>query len=145
MLVGLKERVRESRYRAQRHVNTELVALNWHIGQVLAERTADVHWGAKIILRLSTDLPAKFPDSGGSRPASLPWSQSATTEARRHSRQRTRRTRSGTPPEWKSTRNSSRSMGSWHVRQRLSKRSGACGLVWLIDSVWPRTRCEGSV
>ena len=65
MLVGLTERVRESRYRAQRQVNTELVGLNWHIGRVLAERTHDAQWGSKVIQRLSADLRAELPDSRG--------------------------------------------------------------------------------
>ena len=65
VLIGLKERVRESRYRAQRQVNTELIGLNWHIGQVLAERTDAAQWGAKVIQRLSADLRAEFPDSRG--------------------------------------------------------------------------------
>jgi hypothetical protein len=37
VLVGLKQRVREARFRAQRQVNTELIRLNWQIGEVLAE------------------------------------------------------------------------------------------------------------
>lgn len=67
VLIGLTERVRASRYRAQRQVNTELIGLNWHIGQVLAERTDDAQWGAKVIQRLSADLRAEFPGSSRTR------------------------------------------------------------------------------
>jgi predicted nuclease of restriction endonuclease-like (RecB) superfamily len=76
VLTGLTERVRESRYRAQRQVNTELIGLNWHIGQVLAERTDDAQWGAKIIQRLSADLRAEFPDSRGFSPRNLTYMRS---------------------------------------------------------------------
>ena len=72
----LTERVRESRYRAQRTVNTELIGLYWHIGRVLAERTDDAGWGAKVIQRLSADLHAEFPDSRGFSPRNLTYMRS---------------------------------------------------------------------
>lgn len=76
VLTGLTLRVRESRYRAQRQVNTELIHLNWHIGQVLAERTDDAQWGAKVIQRLSSDLRVEFPDSRGFSPRNLTYMRS---------------------------------------------------------------------
>lgn len=76
VLVRLKQRVHESRYRAQRRVNAELTLLYWHIGQVLAERTDDAQWGTKIIQRLSADLRAEFPDSRGFSPRNLVYMRS---------------------------------------------------------------------
>ena len=71
VLAGLKQRVREARFRAQRQVNTELIRLNWQIGQVLAERTDRAQWGDKSIQRLSVDLLSEFPGSRGFSPRNL--------------------------------------------------------------------------
>lgn len=60
VLTGLKQRVRQARYRAQRLVNTELIGLNWQIGRVLAEQTDRARWGDKVIERLGADLRAEF-------------------------------------------------------------------------------------
>lgn len=76
VLTRLKQRVRKARYRAQRQINAELTLLNWRIGQVLAERTDDAQWGAKIIQRLSADLRAEFPDSRGFSPRNLVYMRS---------------------------------------------------------------------
>lgn len=71
VLAGLKQRVREARFRAQRQVNTELIRLNWQIGQVLAERTDHARWGDKSLQRLSADLRSEFPGSRGFSPRNL--------------------------------------------------------------------------
>lgn len=76
VLTRLKERVREARYRAQRHVNTEVVLLNWQIGQVLATRTDGAQWGARVIKRLSEDLRTELPDSRGFSPRNLVYMRS---------------------------------------------------------------------
>ncbi len=60
VLTGLKQRVRESRYRAQRLINTELIRLNWQIGRVLVEHTDRARWGDKVIERLAVDLRSEF-------------------------------------------------------------------------------------
>lgn len=65
VLDGVKQRVRDARYRAQRQVNTELVRLYWQIGQVLAERTDQAEWGGRLIQRLAADLRAEFPGTRG--------------------------------------------------------------------------------
>jgi predicted nuclease of restriction endonuclease-like (RecB) superfamily len=71
VLAGLKQRVRDARFRAQRQVNTELIRLNWQIGEVLAERTDHAQWGDKSIQRLSADLRSEFPGSRGFSPRNL--------------------------------------------------------------------------
>lgn len=76
VLAGIKDRVRRARYRVQRAVNTELIQMNWQIGQVLAERTDRARWGDKVIRRLSADLRAEFPDSRGFSPRNLIYMRS---------------------------------------------------------------------
>lgn len=78
VLAGLKQRVREARFRAQRQVNTELIRLNWQIGQVLAERTDHARWGDKSIQRLSADLRSEFPGSRGFSPRNLLYMRAMT-------------------------------------------------------------------
>ena len=65
VLDGVKDKVRQARYRAQRTVNTELIQLYWQIGNVLVERTDQAQWGDKIIQRLANDLRAEFPGTRG--------------------------------------------------------------------------------
>lgn len=71
VLADLKQRVRQARYQAQRRVNTELIALYWQIGRVLAEQTERARWGDKVIQRLSVDLRAEFPSATGFSVANL--------------------------------------------------------------------------
>lgn len=60
VLARLKSKVRHARYRAQRQVNTELIRLNWQIGQELVEQSDRAQWGDKVISRLAADLRAEF-------------------------------------------------------------------------------------
>ena len=71
VLADLKQRVRQARYQAQRRVNTELIALYWQIGRVLAEQAERARWGDKVIQRLSADLRAEFPSATGFSVANL--------------------------------------------------------------------------
>ena len=65
VLDGVKDKVRQARYRAQRTVNTELIQLYWQIGHVLVERTDQAQWGDKLIKRLASDLRTEFPGTRG--------------------------------------------------------------------------------
>lgn len=65
VLDGVKQKVREARYRAQRTVNTELIGMYWQIGKVLVERTDQARWGDNLIKRLAADLRAEFPGTRG--------------------------------------------------------------------------------
>ncbi len=65
VLDGVKDKVRQARYRTQRTVNTELIQLYWQIDKVLAERTDQARWGDKLIKRLASDLRAEFPGTRG--------------------------------------------------------------------------------
>ena len=55
-LEDLKRQVRDSRYTAQRRVNTELLRLYQSIGQTLLERTESEAWGSGVITQLANDL-----------------------------------------------------------------------------------------
>jgi predicted nuclease of restriction endonuclease-like (RecB) superfamily len=65
LLDQLKQQVRTARLRAQRTVNTELLALYWAIGRAVLDRQQQQGWGAKVIDRLAVDLRAQFPDMTG--------------------------------------------------------------------------------
>jgi predicted nuclease of restriction endonuclease-like (RecB) superfamily len=72
-LVALKQEVLAARFTAQRRVNTELVALYWRIGSMIAERQASEGWGSKVITRLANDLRAAFPEMKGFSPRNLAY------------------------------------------------------------------------
>ncbi len=65
MLVQIKAAIRDSRLRAQRVVNRELVGLYWIIGREIAERQEREGWGKSVVERLSSDLCAEFPGHEG--------------------------------------------------------------------------------
>jgi predicted nuclease of restriction endonuclease-like (RecB) superfamily len=65
LLDELKRAVGEARWRAQRVVNTELLALYWRIGHTILDRQDAEGWGTRVIDRLSTDLRAAYPEMRG--------------------------------------------------------------------------------
>ena len=65
LLDDLKRAVGEARWRAQRVVNTELLALYWRIGHTILDRQDAEGWGTRVIDRLSTDLRAAYPEMRG--------------------------------------------------------------------------------
>ena len=65
LLEQLKRTVAESRWRAQRAVNTELIAMYWRIGEAILQRQAAEGWGLAVVDRLSDDLRAAFPGTTG--------------------------------------------------------------------------------
>ncbi|WP_245861928.1 PDDEXK nuclease domain-containing protein [Georgenia soli] len=65
LLEQLKQTIAESRWRAQRVVNTELVAMYWQIGRSILDQQQAEGWGTRVIDRLSTDLRKAFPQMRG--------------------------------------------------------------------------------
>jgi len=61
----LKAAVAGARWRAQRVVNTELLALYWQLGEAILGRQQAEGWGTRVIERLSVDLQAAFPQMRG--------------------------------------------------------------------------------
>ena len=65
LLEELKGTVAAARWRAQRVVNTELLALYWRLGRTILDRQHAEGWGTRVIDRLSADLRAAFPQMRG--------------------------------------------------------------------------------
>jgi len=65
LLDDLKRAVGEARWRAQRVVNAELLALYWRIGHTILDRQDAEGWGTRVIDRLSRDLRAAYPEMRG--------------------------------------------------------------------------------
>lgn len=65
LLESLKARVRQTRMRAQRTVNAELIGLYWGIGREILDRQNRQGWGSGVIRRLAEDLRAAFPEMTG--------------------------------------------------------------------------------
>ena len=65
LLDALKRTVAESRWRAQRVVNTELISMYWRIGRTILVRQDVEGWGRAVVDRLSDDLRQAFPGTTG--------------------------------------------------------------------------------
>lgn len=65
VLQGIKERVRTAQLKASLSVNRELIALYWHIGNVIVDRQKTEGWGKSIVERLAVDLNKEFPGIKG--------------------------------------------------------------------------------
>jgi len=72
-LIDLKSRIHNAQQRATLAVNSELVLLNWQIGQDILTRQTQQGWGTKVIDRLAQDLHAAFPDMKGFSPRNLKY------------------------------------------------------------------------
>ena len=62
-LVDLKNKVRTAQLKAAVAVNSELIVLYWDLGKMITEK--ENTWGSKLILNLSKDLKAEFPNMEG--------------------------------------------------------------------------------
>lgn len=67
----LKQRVRTSRLKAVRAVNTELIQLNWQIGRDIDQQMAAKGWGAKVVDQIAARMQAEFPGQRGWSPRNL--------------------------------------------------------------------------
>lgn len=76
LLEHLKRTVAESRWRAQRVVNTELLDMYWRIGRAILEQLEVEGWGTSVIQRLSRDLRTSFPGMKGLSPRNLAYMRS---------------------------------------------------------------------
>lgn len=61
----IKRAIQQSRLRAVRHTNRELIELYWNIGKEIVERQERHGWGKSIVERLSNDLRQEFPGVSG--------------------------------------------------------------------------------
>lgn len=67
-LATIKERIRETQYKALKTVNKELIGLYWEIGKLITRRQ---DWGKSIVENLSRDLQIEFPGIQGFSPRNL--------------------------------------------------------------------------
>ena len=65
LLQSVKKQIQESRIRAYRTVNKELIQLYWNIGEEIATRQERDGWGKSVVERLSLDLRKEFPSKSG--------------------------------------------------------------------------------
>lgn len=61
----IKRAIQQSRFRAVRNTNRELIELYWNIGKEIVERQERHGWGKSIIEQLSGDLRKEFPGVTG--------------------------------------------------------------------------------
>ncbi len=64
-LADIKARVRNAQIKAAVKVNAELLDLYWGLGADIVEKQKKAKWGDGLLLRLSKDLMAEFPDMKG--------------------------------------------------------------------------------
>ena len=75
-LADLKQRIRSAQSRAVLTINEEQIRLYHSIGCEILERQAQQGWGAKVIIRLSADLRAAFPQMKGLSVSNLKYMRS---------------------------------------------------------------------
>ena len=64
-LAEAKRTIQAAQTRAVLAVNSEMISLYWHLGQLLINRQETQGWGSKVVERLSNDLRAAFPSMTG--------------------------------------------------------------------------------
>ena len=57
--------IEQAKYKAALQVNAELLALYWKIGTDIIKKQEEQGWGTQVIIQLSKDLMAQFPDDRG--------------------------------------------------------------------------------
>lgn len=65
LLQDISSQILQSRYRAARLVNRELLLLYFAVGKRLSEKVAAEKWGSKVVSQLSTDLQKQLPGLRG--------------------------------------------------------------------------------
>ncbi len=84
LLKSVKKQIQESRIRAYRSVNKELIQLYWNIGKEILERQESEGWGKSIVKRLSHDLRKEFPGTSGFSSQNLWYMRQFYSEYRDH-------------------------------------------------------------
>jgi predicted nuclease of restriction endonuclease-like (RecB) superfamily len=65
ILNGLKDKIRQARFKAALTANAQLLAIYWEVGQTIIQQENEEGWGAKTVERLSVDLRTEFEDMKG--------------------------------------------------------------------------------
>ena len=69
LLARITAEVRTTLAAVARAANSDVLALNWRIRQLISTRQETEPWGTGVIRRLSTDLRRQFPDMKGLSPS----------------------------------------------------------------------------
>jgi predicted nuclease of restriction endonuclease-like (RecB) superfamily len=64
-LTEIKGRIQSAQIQAALALSREVVLLYWYIGREIRGRQAQHGWGAKVVLRLASDLKSAFPGVEG--------------------------------------------------------------------------------
>ena len=65
LLNDIKSRIRTAQIKATFAANSELIALYWDIGRMIAQRQKQQGWAASVIPKLSKDLKNQLPEISG--------------------------------------------------------------------------------
>jgi isocitrate dehydrogenase kinase/phosphatase len=69
-LTEVKERIRDSQYKALKSVNKELIQLYWDIGRMIVEKQQHLGWGKSVVEQFSKDIRKEYPGIQGIYPLS---------------------------------------------------------------------------
>lgn len=65
LLKEIKQKVRNAQIKASVRVNSELILMYWELGESIVRKQAETSWGDGLIVQLSRDLTAEFPEMKG--------------------------------------------------------------------------------
>jgi predicted nuclease of restriction endonuclease-like (RecB) superfamily len=65
LLKEIKEKVKNAQIKASVRVNSELIIMYWELGEAIVKKQTETNWGDGLIVQLSKDLMAEFPEMKG--------------------------------------------------------------------------------
>lgn len=65
LLKEIKQKVRNAQIKASVRVNSELILMYWELGESIVKKQSETSWGDRLIVQLSRDLMAEFPEMKG--------------------------------------------------------------------------------
>lgn len=65
LLKDVTDRIRQGQIKANLSVNTEMLAMYWDIGRIIAEQRSSEGWGTKVIQKLASDIRNDLPEIKG--------------------------------------------------------------------------------
>lgn len=65
LLKEIKQKVRNAQIKASVRVNSELILMYWELGESIVKKQSETSWGDGLIVQLSRDLMAEFPEMKG--------------------------------------------------------------------------------
>ena len=65
LLREIKKKVQNAQIKASVRVNSELIMMYWELGESIVKKQSETNWGDGLIVQLSKDLMAEFPEMKG--------------------------------------------------------------------------------